>query len=88
PHQVKHTDKTFGTFILEFAKATETARPEVKDSVTVYLDVDGKGQFSPKEYLEAIPEDGGYTFQSSLGAEVSCNNLGENEVKITIKHQQ
>ncbi|WPR76705.1 T9SS type A sorting domain-containing protein [Algoriphagus sp. NG3] len=88
PHQVKHTDKSFGTFILEFAKATETARPEVKDSVAVYLDQDGKGYLSPAEYLKAVPEEDGYTYLSSLGPEVSCSDLGENEVTITIKHQQ
>lgn len=82
PHQVKHTDKTFGTFILEFSKATETNRPGVKDSVAIYLDNEGKANLTSVDFLNEQPGTD-FTFSSSQGFEFDCNNLGLNEITIT-----
>ncbi|WP_057937769.1 T9SS type A sorting domain-containing protein [Algoriphagus resistens] len=85
PHQVKHTDKTFGTFILEFAKAAETNRPEVKDSVVIYLDNKGKANLTSVDFLIGQPGTD-FTFSSSQGFEFDCDKLGLNEITITSTH--
>ncbi|MEP4376718.1 MAG: T9SS type A sorting domain-containing protein, partial [Algoriphagus sp.] len=87
PHQVKHTDKTFGSFILEFSKRAESERREVKDSVAIYLNYEGKAFLKSDDFLEGALEDGEpFTFTSSKGFEFDCENLGFNEVTITSKN--
>ncbi|MEB2778079.1 T9SS type A sorting domain-containing protein [Algoriphagus sp. D3-2-R+10] len=82
PHQVKHTDKTFGTFILEFSKVAETKRPDVKDSVAIYLNNGGEAYLTSVDFLNEQPGTD-FTFASSQGFQFDCNNLGLNEITIT-----
>src|SRR5690606_35169492 len=61
--------------------------PEVKDSVSIYLDNGGKAFLNSLDYLEEMPEAGEpFTFISSEGFEFDCEDLGLNEITIISKN--
>jgi hypothetical protein len=61
--------------------------PEVKDSVAIYLDRDGKATLTSLDFLKSQPEiPDAFTYQSSLGFEFDCEKIGLNEVTITSKN--
>lgn len=56
--------------------------PELKDSVSIFLNYEGKATLTSLDYLKVIPDESGYSYQSTLGPEVNCTNIGLNEVNI------
>lgn len=61
--------------------------PEVKDSVALFLNEEGKTVLTPKDFLEVLPADP-FTYTSSVGFDFSCLNSGVNDVIITSKNTQ
>lgn len=59
--------------------------PEVKDSVALFLNTEGKAIMASQDFLVAQPSEP-FTYSSSKGFEFSCSNLGMNEVTITSKN--
>ncbi|WP_233754443.1 T9SS type A sorting domain-containing protein [Algoriphagus sp. AGSA1] len=58
--------------------------PEVKDSVSIYLDNDGKANLASADFLKDQPEEAAsFTFTSSQGFEFDCRDLGFNQITIT-----
>ncbi|WP_192349613.1 T9SS type A sorting domain-containing protein [Algoriphagus sp. Y33] len=58
--------------------------PVVNDSVTIYLDHEGKAYLTSLDFLKDQPEEAAsFTFTSSQGFEFDCRDLGENEITIT-----
>ncbi|MDN3203622.1 T9SS type A sorting domain-containing protein [Algoriphagus sediminis] len=98
PHQVVHSDKTFGTFILELEELDDLEFPTIRDSVAIYLNnVSSSGDFPPSFSATATlePEDflvnppaEAFEFESSRGFIFNCLDLGKNEVKITTTNRQ
>jgi hypothetical protein len=86
PFQVTHTDRSFGTFLLQFKKSENEAVvfPEVKDSVAIFVNEAGKAFLTPKDFLMQEPTEL-FTYTSSVGFEFSCLDLGSKPIKITIK---
>lgn len=82
PHQVKHTDKTFGTFILEVTEPKEVKRPQIKDFVTLYLGVNGKATLTSPDFLET-GSSSGFSFATGPEGEFSCNEIGGSAAAVT-----
>ncbi len=61
--------------------------PEVKDSVVLILNGEGKAILTAQNFLVSQP-DVPFTYTSSKGFEFSCLNLGVNDVTITSKNTQ
>lgn len=89
PHQVVHTDLTFGTFLLVFKKMNQDVAdfPDVKDSVTLYLNSEGVVTLTPQNFLSEQPSEP-YTYFSSQGFDFDCSDLGKNERLITLKNSR
>lgn len=87
PFQVVHSDRTLGTFLLVFERGEDApvVFPEVKDSVSLYLNQEGKALLTSEKFLVNPPSEP-FTFVSSIGFEFSCANLGSNAVTITSKN--
>lgn len=87
PFQPKHTDLTFGTFLLVFEKGEDApvVFPEVKDSVALYLNEEGKAFLTSNVFLVNPPSEP-FTYVSSVGFEFSCSNIGSTPITITSKN--
>jgi 3',5'-cyclic AMP phosphodiesterase CpdA len=59
--------------------------PAVKDSVSIFLNEQGKAVLTPEDFLEALPDDP-FTYTSSKGFDFTCLNIGVNDVVITSKN--
>ncbi len=87
PFQPVHTDLTFGTFLLVFDKGevVPVVFPEVKDSVSLYLNTEGKAFLTSEDFLVDQPAEP-FTYVSSEGFEFSCSNIGSTPISITLKN--
>ncbi|MDI1321268.1 MAG: T9SS type A sorting domain-containing protein [Algoriphagus sp.] len=87
PFQPVHTDLTFGTFLLVFEKGevVSVVFPEVKDSVALFLNEDGRAFLTSQDFLTEPPSES-FTYTSSEGFEFSCSNLGSTPISITLKN--
>lgn len=87
PFPVVHTDLTLGTFLLVFKKNKEDLVdfPQVKDSVSLFLNNDGIALLSSQDFLAEQPSEP-FTYSSSTGFEFNCFKLGNNDVSITLKN--
>jgi hypothetical protein len=68
---------------LEVQEADYT--PVVKDSVSIFLNEQGKAVLTPDDFLEVLPDDP-FTYTSSKGFDFTCLNIGVNDVVITSKN--
>ncbi|OOG74853.1 T9SS type A sorting domain-containing protein [Algoriphagus sp. A40] len=87
PFQPVHTDLTFGTFLLVFERGENSPAvfPDVKDSVALYLNSEGKAFLAPNDFLVNQPAEP-FTYVSSGGFEFSCSNIGSTPITITSKN--
>ncbi len=61
--------------------------PEVKDSVALFLNGEGKAVLTADDFLKVQPDEP-FSYTSSKGFEFGCLNIGVNEVAITSKNTQ
>lgn len=87
PHQVVHTDNTFGTFILRLQELENVEFPEIKDSVSVFVNQDGIANLTSELFLVNPPAEA-FEFSSSRGFIFNCLDLGKNEVILTATNKQ
>ncbi|WP_026954204.1 T9SS type A sorting domain-containing protein [Algoriphagus vanfongensis] len=81
PHEPVHTDESFGVFQVTFQDFQE--KPIFRDQIALYLNEEGKIQATLKDFLENDPAEN-WNAEYSMGPLFTCEQLGENEVLVTI----